>query len=53
MNGRSVTIYFDSKFKCFQIINPGPSFNGNWRDLVDAVTVSGTGHQNYYRWVVK
>lgn len=44
---KQVTIYFDHRMKCCQVIRPSEKFNGDWKGLVDAVTEG-----KYYRFVV-
>lgn len=52
---KQLIIYYDHKFKCFQVVKPCKLFNGNWRELAE--TIAGidleTGQSKAYRWVVK
>ncbi len=52
---RTLYIYFDYKFKQVQRITPNQDkFNGNWKDLADAVTGSSLANgKQYYKFEVK
>lgn len=43
-----VVIFFDKERKSSQVIRPTKSFDGNWHDLVETVTLG-----NYFTYVVK
>ncbi len=52
---KKLYIYYDHKFKCFQVVKPSKYFNGNWNDLVSAICGidQHTKEPKCYRWVVK
>lgn len=52
---KTLYIYFDHHFKTVHRVTPDPDkFNGNWKDLVDAITHSSVAAgRNYYKFEVK
>jgi hypothetical protein len=51
---KTLYIYFDYHFKTVHRITPDPTlFNGDWRGLADAITATGSGYKNYYKFEVR
>lgn len=52
---KQLVIYYDHKFKCFQVVHPSKYFNGNWKELAESIAGIDiiTREPKFYRWVVK
>ena len=55
MGDKKLYIYYDHKFKCYQVVKVSKFFNGNWRELAEAVAGVDrvTGKSNAYKWIAK